>query len=79
MTVRLEINDPKLKERIERVVQPLGETDLCVRAYPHPHSFPPASGAVAALITDPSGMSQAVAEEVDALLFVELEINLVFV
>ena len=72
MTVRLEINDPKLKERIERVVQPLGETDLCVRAYPHPHSFPPASGAVAALITDPSGMSQAVAEEVDALLFVEM-------
>ena len=43
-----------------------------MRAYPHPNSFPPTSGHVAGLITHPSGIAQAVAEEVDELLYIEM-------
>ena len=70
--MRLEIHDAELRARLERVIQCLGETDLSVRAYPHPNSFPPTSGHVAGLITHPSGIAQAVAEEVDELLYIEM-------
>ena len=71
--MRLEIDDQTLKDRIKQVIQPLGEANLCLRLYPHPHSFPPTSGPVAALIVAPEGVAQAVAEEVDELLFIEMK------
>ena len=71
--MRLEIDDQTLKDRIKQVIQPLGEANLCLRLYPHPHSFPPSNGPVAALIVAPEGVAQAVAEEVDELLFIEMK------
>jgi PAS domain S-box-containing protein len=72
MSMRFDIEDEAIKERLAGLTESLGESDLIIRTYPHANSFPPSHGSVVALLLTPEAADQAVAEGVQDLLPINL-------